>query len=293
MVHALTPPRLVQLSPSFANADPGGVLLPGFGADSWNYTSSYRNPYNGVVGTTGWSSIAPAGLVPFESPININTPATDLSKVVTVDYTNAVSKQIINNSHQIQLQFPATTPDTVTVAGQVFTLSQFHYHDPAENTAHHRVDTMDEHFVNISASGAETVLAVFLKLGPHNNALDAILNAAQSSLTTPNSHTMIPSQINFAGLLPGTMKGWDFQGSLTTPPFSQPVNWFVFQQPITLDKAQLATYEQVARGSGFLPNARPVQSTDGRVLNQIDFNVNFQNESIAGLNFELTPRYPS
>ncbi len=81
--------------------------------------------------------------------------------------------------------------------------------------------------------------------------------------------------------------GWYFQGSLTTPPLSQVVNWVVYASPITLDYAQLQQYEQVANASGFLPNARPVQPTDGRQLNEINYQVDFQNQSLAGLNFSL------
>ena len=83
------------------------------------------------------------------------------------------------------------------------------------------------------------------------------------------------------------MQGWFYQGSLTTPPLSQPVNWFVFPTPITLDAHQLAEYRRIATAAGFLPNARPTQPLDGRRLNEIDYDVNFQNTSVAGLNFAI------
>jgi carbonic anhydrase len=212
-----------------------------------------------------------------------------LSKVLTVNYNDAVPKAVINNGAQIQVQFPSNGADTITLGGQVYDLSQFHYHDPSENLVNGKAATMEEHFVNVSASGAETVLAVFLQLGAHNDALDPILNAAMTSLTSPNTSTTIPTAINFAGLLPQSKTGWYYQGSLTTPPLSQPVNWLVFSTPITLDFQQLKEYEDVAGGSGFLPNARPVQPTDGRQVNEIDYDVNFQGQSVAGLNFAIAP----
>ena len=33
------------------------------------------------------------------------------------------------------------------------------------------------------------------------------------------------------------------------------------------------------------PNARPIQPTEGRQLNEVTFNVDFENQSIGGLNF--------
>ncbi len=120
-------------------------------------------------------------------------------------------------------------------------------------------------------------------------ALDPILAAAQQTLgQQTNTKVLVSSQINFAGLLPSNTQGWFYEGSLTTPPLSQPVNWFVFATPITLDSAQLKEYEQVAGPEGFLPNARPSQPLDGRILNEINYDVAFNNTSVAGLNFRLS-----
>ena len=87
------------------------------------------------------------------------------------------------------------------------------------------------------------------------------LNAASAKLTAAGSQTTIKSPIDFSGLLPSNKQGWYFHGSLTTPPLSLLVNWFVFQTPITLDANQLAEYERVASSAGFLPTfGRPSPS---------------------------------
>jgi carbonic anhydrase len=287
VVREVTPKNFVQTSPTFTNVEATGSFNDGYGNNSWNYKTGNSDPTLGPVGPANWSTIAPAGSLPFESPINITGAPIDLSKVLTINYPNAVPTQIINNSHQIQVQFPETSTDLITLGGTQFNFSQFHYHDPAENLVNGYANTMEEHFVNVSATGAEAVVGVFLQLGAHNSALDTVLNAAMASLTKPNSKTTITDPINFAGLLPSSLEGWYYPGSLTTPPLSQTVNWLVLATPITLDFQQLMEYEAVADGSGFLPNARPVQPMDGRQLNEVDFNVNFQNTSMSGLNFSV------
>jgi len=259
VVHEITTNGFVQTSPNFSHTEPTGAYLPGYGNESWDYISTNTNPTAGPVGPAGWSAITTAAGNPIEAPINITTPAINLSSLLSVNYTPAVPEQIINNGHQIQVQFKSSTSETVTFGGQVYRLSQFHYHDPAENALHGYVYPMELHFVNVSATGAEAVLAVFLKPGAHNDALDSVLNAASAKLTTAGSHTTIKAPIDFPGLLPSNKQGWYFHGSLTTPPLSRTVNWFVFQTPITLDAKQLAEYEQVASGAGFLPNARPIR----------------------------------
>ena len=247
VVREITPSGFVQTSLNFLDTEPRGAYLPGYGDGSWNYTSTNTNPTAGPVGPAGWSSITTAAGYSFNSPFDITTPAINLSSLLSVNYTPAVPEQIVNNGHQIRVQFKSSTSDTVTLGGRVFTLSQFHFHGPAENTLHGYVYPMEVHFVNVSATGAETVLAVFLKPGAHNDALDPVLNAASAKLTAANSQTTINSPIDFSGLLPSNKQGWYLHGSLTTPPLSLPVNWFVFQTPITLDAKQLAECERVAR----------------------------------------------
>jgi carbonic anhydrase len=290
VVREVTPRKFVQLSPTFSSSAPTGALVPGATGSSWNYKSGNNDPSNGLpVGPAHWNTIAPAGNLPFESPINITGPTSDLSQVLTLNYDSSVPKAEVNTGAQIQVQIPSGTSDTITLNGHTFSLTQFHNHDPAENTVDGTIYPMEEHFVNVSYSGAETVLGVYLQLGAHNAALDPILNTALTYLDKTPASTSTPGSsvgtIDFAGLLPTSMMGWYFAGSLTTPPLSQVVNWLEFATPITLDATQLAVYQQVANDDGFLPNARPVQPTDGRQLNEIDFDVNFQGTSIGALNF--------
>ena len=145
-----------------------------------------------------------------------------------------------------------------------FTLAQFHYHDPSEHTVNGRAYSLEEHFVNASATGGQVVLGVFFRLGgPTTPRSDPILNAMTSSLTTPNSKTTIATPIDFAGLLPTNTQGWFYEGSLTTPPLSGPITFFEYATPIKLDFAQLKAYEADGRRLG-LPPERPSAPASGR-----------------------------
>ncbi|WP_165072884.1 carbonic anhydrase family protein [Paludisphaera rhizosphaerae] len=297
VVRAVAPRNGVQVAPTFTNAVPTGSMEPGFDRSSWNYRTGNSDPSKGPVGPTSWWTVASAGTLPFQSPINIVGPTTDLSRVLNVSYAAAAPTSMTNTGSQLQLNFPGATaanPDTITLAGRTFSLTEFHFHDPSENQVDGHTYNMEVHFVNTSAEGGATVLAVFLQLGAHNDALDPILAAATEHLSETPAGTSTPGSnvgvLDFSKLLPTDMTGWYFQGSLTTPPLAQPLNWMVFATPITLDFAQLQEYETLADGNDFLPNARPVQPTDGRQLNEINYDVNFQGQSIAGLNFSFAPR---
>lgn len=297
VIREVLPKGFFQVTPNFANAAPTGSFntttagtTSSSQSASWNYGFG-TNPAAGPVGPYAWDTIAPAADWPFQSPINITTWPMDLSAILAINYKAVAPTKTINNGHQIQVQFPTPNPaDSISLVGQTYDLSQFHYHDPSETTVYGKRYTMEEHFVNTSpVTGAETVVAVFLQLGPHNYALQPILDAATASLSKSGSSTTSVGAIDFAGLLPTNPTGWFYKGSLTTPPVSQPVNWLVFATPITLDANQLAQYEAVATSGGFLPNARPTQPLDGRLPNELDYQIVFAGQGLAGENFQLVP----
>ena len=292
VIHAVTPKGFVQTSPAFSTSAPSGsyAINPAtnepYSETDWNYHTGNNNPANGPVGPAAWSTISPAGNLPFESPIDITGAPIDLSQYLTIHYTDAVPKTISNKGAQIQVEFDSSATDWISLDGQSYDLSQFHYHNPAENHVSGYTYPMEEHFVNVSASGAETVVAVFLQLGAYNPALQPILNSASAELAPPYEKAAIRlTAVDFAGLLPTNMMGWFYEGSLTTPPLSQTVNWLVLATPITLNYQQLQQYEAVAGDSGFLPSARPIQPLDGRQVNQFNIDVNFQSRPITGANF--------
>jgi len=65
--------------------------------------------------------------------------------------------------------------------------------------------------------------------------------------------------INAADLLPAQRGYYAFEGSLTTPPCSEGVRWFLLKQPTTLSAGEIATF-----GKLYPMNARPVQPLNGR-----------------------------
>jgi carbonic anhydrase len=297
VVREATPKGFFQITPSFANAAPVGSFNTATAGTtaasqsaSWNYGFG-TDPAAGPVGPFAWDTVAPAADEPFQSPINITTKPTNLAAILSVNYNAMTPSKTINNGHQIQVQFPTSNPaDTISLVGATYDLSQFHFHSPSETTVNGQHFLAEEHFVNTNpVTGAETVVAVFLKLGAHNNALQPILDAATASLAKSGSSTTSVGAIDFSGLLPSNPMGWFYKGSLTTPPVSQPVNWLVFATPITVDANQAAQYQAVAASGGFLPNARPSQPTDGRVINELDYQIVFGGDGLAGENFQVTP----
>jgi carbonic anhydrase len=65
--------------------------------------------------------------------------------------------------------------------------------------------------------------------------------------------------IDPAQLLPARRGYFTYEGSLTTPPCTQGVTWFVMKSPVSVSA------EQVSMFGGLYPaNARPTQPVNGR-----------------------------
>jgi carbonic anhydrase len=62
-------------------------------------------------------------------------------------------------------------------------------------------------------------------------------------------------------LLPADRGYYTFQGSLTTPPCSEGVTWFVLKQPVTVSEAGIAQFSRLYRH-----DARPIQAAYGREI---------------------------
>jgi carbonic anhydrase len=90
---------------------------------------------------------------------------------------------------------------------------------------------MVAHFVHKSSDGALGVVAVLLQPGAPNKAFEPVF----AHLPRPGEKITVEGlQLDLSGLLPKALGYYAFEGSLTTPPCSEGVNWMVLKQPVTL-----------------------------------------------------------
>lgn len=95
----------------------------------------------------------------YQSPVNIdNTVKAHISPLETHYIDGPVI--LTNNGHTIQASENADTRDSITLDKQRWTLQQFHFHAPSENTVHGKKYAMEMHLVHKNADGELTVVAV-------------------------------------------------------------------------------------------------------------------------------------
>ena len=72
--------------------------------------------------------------------------------------------------------------------------------------------------------------------------------------------------IDAAALLPADRTFFTYAGSLTTPPCTEGITWYVLKTPVEMSETQIAAYTKLAHLGH---TNRPIQSLGGRVV-QVD-----------------------
>ena len=215
--------------------------------------------YEGKDGPVNWGKLDPEYRACSEgkeqSPIDIRGAHLNKAlKPIEFHYlTGSVS--IENNGHTVQI---TVNPGSYIVAnGMRYDLVQFHFHHPSEEAVHGKFDDMVVHLVHKSTDGKLAVIAV--RLREDANFPNATMATLWKQLpTTVGQKDNIP-QVNPGGLLPADRGYWTFMGSLTTPPCSEGVRWFVLEQDVAISREQLRQFAQL-----YKLNSRPLQDIHGR-----------------------------
>lgn len=193
-----------------------------------------------------------------QSPINIDTTLKAHLPPLNVHYIDGPTT-FINNGHTLQAGLTTSTKNTVTLDGTPFTLQQFHFHAPSENTVHSKHYAMEAHLVHKDAKGDVAVVAVMFDVGGENAELNKLWTTMPEKA---DQEVKVTTQMDLNALLPTNKTYWRFSGSLTTPPCTEGVTWIVLQHPMTLSEAQLKKFTQAMHHN----NNRPRQQLNGRAI---------------------------
>jgi carbonic anhydrase len=212
--------------------------------------------YEGGEGPSHWGELegyATCSDGKTQSPIDVSSPASQDLTNISFHYQPS-EVNILNNGHTVQVNYDAGS--YIELDGVRYEVLQFHYHAPSEHTVDGESFPAEIHIVHKSADEKLAVVGILLKEGAENDAFDAFINNLPAEKTDPKD---AGATIDATGFLPAIQTTYRYDGSLTTPPCTEDVQWLLMTTPVELSAQQLSKIEGV-----FEANNRPVQPLDGR-----------------------------
>ena len=225
---------------------------------SANPTAAHAAPhwgYEGEMNPAKWGEAFPiCGAGKSQSPLDIRGPFEKTTQAIQLDYKPGPLK-IINNGHTIQVV--VAPGSTMTVKGESFELLQYHFHRPSEEHVEGKPSAMVAHLVHKSTAGNLAVIGVLLNEGQENALIRSVWSHAPKA---ESPETLIPGvEINPKSLMPLKLEFYSYEGSLTTPPCTEGVTFYILKSSVSISKNQVDTFP-------FKMNARPTQPLNGRKI---------------------------
>ncbi len=195
-----------------------------------------------------------------QSPINIvSTPNERGHHSITLYFKDEVNK-IENLGHTVQLDFAEGS--TITQDDTTFAFKQCHFHTPSEHLIDGMTFPMEMHIVNLTPQ--YLVIGVLFKEGKENKFIADFLNAIpKEEHETAELKAGSVKLADLFGVIPKEIKGhyYNYRGSLTTPPFTESVRWYITKHIFEASAEQIEAINKIEGN-----NARHVQALYGRTV---------------------------
>jgi carbonic anhydrase len=120
---------------------------------------------------------------------------------------------------------------------------------------------MVAHLMHEASDGKVAAVAVLLKAGSANSTVDQLWEHMPKA---PGKEEVIAGvEVNPNGLLPRDTSYYTYMGSLTAPPCSEGVTWFVLKTPVDISAEEIGAFAKL-----YPHDVRPPQPLNGRVVRE-------------------------
>jgi carbonic anhydrase len=230
--------------------------------------SEWRTPwsYEGAAnGADHWGDLDPlyaackTGME--QSPIDIHGAHKANLAPLRFAYTSAPLAHFVNNGYTVRVNYPPGNGNALIVGDTRYELTQFHFHRPSEEYVDGKPSEMVIHLMHRSSDGRVVGVAVLVTEGNANATVEQLW--AHMPRRAGEEENVPDIRINPAGLLPGDDAYYMYRGSLTAPPCSEGITWFVLKAPVTLAPDQIKAFADL-----YPHDVRPLQPLNGRVVEE-------------------------
>ena len=222
--------------------------------------------YAGPRGADHWGALDPAYALcntgKQQSPIDISgAQHVDLPPLHFENHS-APLEHLINNGHAIRVDYPpSASGDFLVVGDKRYRLTQFHFHHPSEELVAGKRYAMGLHLMYAAADGEVAGVTVFLTRGKAEATVQKLWD--HMPLTVGKEKDVPDVDVNPGEMLPPNAAYYRYVGSLTAPPCTEGVVWYVLKTPVEVSPAQIAAFAKL------YPNdARPPVPLNGRIVSE-------------------------
>ena len=223
--------------------------------------------YSKESGPEQWGRLSPdyvlAAIGQSQSPIDIVTKDVIRADLPPLEFeTRPTELTVLNNGHTVEVLAPGASD--LEFRGQEYTLTQYHFHAPSEHTIDGEHADMELHFVHSNDAGHLAVVAVLYDEGEEDHPFFLSI-LKDDAPVNPGEEKVFPDQkIDIAGYFPPSAKQhkyYMYDGSLTTPPATEGVRWFICKERVQLSRTQIDSVRRL-----YSHNNRPIQPTYARTV---------------------------
>ena len=217
--------------------------------------------YQGDTGPEHWGSLSKdygaCGSGAQQSPVDISGSWSMHLPALSFQYRSSYLS-MVNTGHTIQVNYEPGS--FLRVGSQRYELQGFRFRTPGEHTFNRMRPDLEIQLVHRDGYGNFAIVAIPMVAGRRHN---VVLSRIWQKLPPypGDEYVDYRTGIKPIFLLPTNREYVSYQGSLTTPPCTEGVQWFVFQHPVEIPAEFVARFRQIMGD-----NARPIQPLNGRRL---------------------------
>ncbi len=237
-----------------AHQDPRSSKKQAHGDDA---ALSIKWGYDGATAPAYWADLSPEFTLcrtgKAQSPIDIEDTGAS-AKLLPIRFSyQAAALKLRHSGRALEAEVPGGS--YVEVDGERYDLRMMRFHTPSEHKVAGAPYDMELQLLHSSAEGQKLHLAVFFEEGSPHKKLTELWAHLPEEIGQDGDSVSFNSET----LLPGRRVYFSYKGSLTTPPCTEGVKWFVLAQANDISSKQV---DQLARL--VMRNVRPTSPLNGR-----------------------------
>ncbi|RVD81445.1 uncharacterized protein DFL_009309 [Arthrobotrys flagrans] len=232
--------------------------------------------YLGLTGPVDWNQFEGSqacGDGKTQSPINVVSTMQTSSAGDQGEYADigATGFNFTNTGHTVEVFYKG---QPAVLGGVEYELQRFHFHTPSEHRLDNEWFPMEVHFVHQGRTDPSklAVVGLFIDTNEENTSdpMMSRLATLLQSIENPGE-TVVATHVPLGGVRTGITgaKKFTYPGSLTTPPCTEGVSWYVSN---TILDVSIADYKIFKRVLGY--NSRNLQTGPGQ-QNVVEFAAQF------------------